>query len=319
MWFLFAACAALCFGIRGILYQWTSQRPVDRNLLFVGVYLSGALISVLLNVRAGQPWNGGIVFGVLMGLFSFAANASLYKGYEVGRASVVAFFSGLTPIVVVLAAYLLWRETLGSVQLLGFCIVVLALIVVRYRSDLQSGQLSGWQWGLLAMLLYGFTDLSSKQSVLSGGSMFPVLTMMFATGTLLFFLMYAAGRMRTRSAAAGPSYSQDIPIAASPERETPGTNVPNGENASSARPAVWSGKRTLLWGMTVGLTNIVGMVLMLSAYEDGITGIVSAIAALNVVIVLLYARFYLKDAMSRQETIGIVLAMAGILVLRLAS
>ncbi|OWR32590.1 EamA family transporter [Saccharibacillus sp. O23] len=292
MWFLFAACAALCFGVRGILYQWTSQRPVDRNLLFVGVYLSGALISILLNLHAGQPWNGGIVFGVLMGLFSFAANASLYKGYEVGRASVVAFFSGLTPIVVVLAAYLLWRETLGPMQLIGFSIVVSALIIVRYRSDLQSGRLSGWQWGLLAMLLYAFTDLSSKQSVLAGGSLFPVLTIMFATGTLLFFLMYAVDRIRKRSGDA---------------------------NARASNPPLWSAKRTLLWGMTVGLTNIVGMVLMLSAYEDGITGIVSAIAALNVVIVLLYARFYLKDVMSRQETIGIILALTGILVLRLAS
>ncbi len=245
-----------------------------------------------------------------MGLFSFAANASLYKGYEVGRASVVAFFSGLTPIIVVLAAYLLWHETLGPMQLIGFSIVVVALIVVRYRSDLQSGQLSGWQWGLLAMLLYAFTDLSSKQSVLAGGSLFPVLTMMFATGTLLFFLTYAAERIRKRSIAEGDSSKEAVPHADAFSAEQP---------VLSPSPPAWSAKRTLLWGMTVGLTNIVGMVLMLSAYEDGITGIVSAIAALNVVIVLLYARFYLKDVMSRQETIGIMLALAGILVLRLAS
>lgn len=317
MWFLFAACAALCFGVRGILYQWTSQRPVDRNLLFVGVYLSGALISFLLNLHAAQPWNGGVVFGAWMGLFSFAANASLYKGYEVGRASVVAFFSGLTPIIVVLAAYLLWRETLGPMQLIGFAIVVLALVVVRYRSDLQSGQLSGWQWGMLAMLLYAFTDLSSKQSVLSGGSLLPVLTMMFATGTLLFLLMYTVDRMRKRSVTGRSSSTEPPPPAAKPEQEGP-TDAFSAEK-SSPSPPLWSAKRTLLWGMTVGLTNIVGMVLMLSAYEDGITGIVSAIAALNVVIVLLYARFYLKDVMSRQETIGIILALAGILVLRLAS
>ncbi|OWA37506.1 EamA family transporter [Saccharibacillus sp. O16] len=319
MWFLFAACAALCFGVRGILYQWTSQRPVDRNLLFVGVYLSGALISILLNIQAAQPWNNGVIFGVCMGLFSFAANASLYKGYEIGRASVVAFFSGLTPIVVVLAAYLLWRETLGSMQLLGFCIVVVALIIVRYRSDLQSGQLLGWQWGLLAMLLYAFTDLSSKQSVLSGGSLLPVLTMMFATGTLLFGLMYTVDRVRKLSMHAARESVHPASDGSSVENEESAEALSVEPSISSTTPAVWSVRRTLLWGITVGLTNIVGMVLMLRAYEDGITGIVSAIAALNVVIVLLYARFYLKDVMSRQETLGILLALAGILVLRLAS
>ncbi|GGO01939.1 DMT family transporter [Saccharibacillus kuerlensis] len=318
MWFIFAACAAVCFGIRGILYQWTSQRPVDRNLLFVGVYLSGAIVSVLFNVQAGQPWNDGVIFGVLMGFFSFAANAALYKGFEVGRASVVAFFSGLTPIIVMLAAYLLWRETLGPLQLFGFSIVVLALIIVRYRSDLKSGQLLGWQWGLLAMLMYGFTDLSSKQSVLSGGSLFPVLTMMFATGTLLFLLMYTMERFKTRKretqSAEKPDFTETVPVDTTNDAEKM-TEVA----ASASAPATWNAKRTLLWGMTVGLTNIFGMILMLNAYEDGITGIVSAIAALNVVIVILYARFYLKDLMSRQETLGIALAFVGIIVLRLAS
>ncbi|QDH23277.1 DMT family transporter [Saccharibacillus brassicae] len=302
MWFLYALGAAACFGVRGILYQWTSQRPADRNLLFVGVYVSGALISLLLNLQARQPWNGGVQFGLMMGLFSFAANASLYRGYEVGRASVVAFFSALTPVIVVLAAYVLWGESLGFAQAVGFGIVVLALVVVRYGQDLRGGQLRGWQWGTLAMLLYSFTDLSSKQSVLSGASMLPVLTAMFASGTLLFLGMYALDRARAgRGAqAAEPGGSSALRTAA-------------------ASPPAWSAPRTLLWGMTVGLTNIAGMVLMLNALQVGITGLVSAIIALNIVIVLLYARFYLKESMSRREAFGILLALAGILVLRLVS
>nr|WP_216671447.1 DMT family transporter [Saccharibacillus qingshengii] len=311
---MYALGAAACFGVRGILYQWTSQRPADRNLLFVGVYVSGALISLLLNLQAQQPWNGGVQFGVLMGLFSFAANASLYRGYEVGRASVVAFFSALTPVIVVLAAYLLWGESLGFMQAVGFGIVVLALVVVRYGQDLRGGQLRGWQWGTLAMLLYSFTDLSSKQSVLSGASMLPVLTAMFGSGTLLFLGMYALDRTRTRQRAlsAKPTDPARLETSAAPEHGP-------GPNGSAAPSPVWSAPRTLLWGMTVGLTNIAGMVLMLNALQVGITGIVSAIIALNIVIVLLYARFYLQEKMSRREAFGILLALAGILVLRLAS
>lgn len=305
MWFVFAIAASACFGIRGILYQWTSQRPVDRNLLFVGVYLSGVLVSLLVNVQARQPWNAGVGFGVLMGMFSFAANASVYKGYAVGRASVVAFFSSLSPLVVVAAAYLLWSEAPGPVQGIGFAIVVLALVIVRYGQDLRGGQMLGWGWGMLAMLLYSFTDLSSKQSVSVGASMLPVLTLMFVTGTLLFLGMYLADRVRRSKFS-----SSAVAVAETAERPVEETSIP----ASS-----WSLRRTLIWGMTVGLTNIAGMILMLNALQEGITGIVSAITAMSVMVVILYARFYLKETLSRRETLGILLAFVGILVLRLAS
>lgn len=110
MWFVFAAAAATCFGIRGILYQWTSQRPIERNLLLFGVYLSGTLIALGVNVFTGQPWGSGVIIGLLMGGFSFIANASMYKGYAVGKASIIALFTGLPPVIVVIAAYLLWGK-----------------------------------------------------------------------------------------------------------------------------------------------------------------------------------------------------------------
>ena len=313
---MFAVAASACFGIRGILYQWTSQRPVDRNLLFVGVYLSGIIVSLLLNIQAGQPWNDGIELGILMGLFSFAANASLYRGYEVGRASVVAFFSALSPLVVVLAAYLMWSEAPGAVQGIGFAIVVLALVIVRYGQDLRSGQLRGWSWGTLAMLLYSFTDLSSKQSVLIGASMLPVLTMMFMTGTVLFLGMHVTDRVRKSRG------KKSLTDGAEQDHHEAAPSIASSAATSSEQGAartVWPARRTLLWGMTVGLTNIAGMVLMLNALQEGVTGIVSAITAMSVIVVILYARFYLKEAMSRREALGILLAFAGIIVLRLAS
>lgn len=318
MWFMFAVAASACFGIRGILYQWTSQRPVDRNLLFVGVYLSGIIVSLLLNVQAGQPWNSGIELGILMGLFSFAANASLYRGYEVGRASVVAFFSALSPLVVVFAAYLLWSEAPGIVQGIGFAIVVLALVIVRYGQDLRSGQLRGWGWGTLAMLLYSFTDLSSKQSVLVGASMLPVLTMMFMTGTVLFLGMYIMDRVRKSRGKKSPTSNAASGVDHHPVAQTATSSTATSSKEVKAS-VVWTPPRTLFWGMTVGLTNIAGMVLMLNALQEGVTGIVSAITAMSVIVVILYARFYLKETMSRREALGILLAFAGIVVLRLAS
>ncbi|HEY4391045.1 MAG TPA: DMT family transporter [Paenibacillus sp.] len=299
MWFVFAVAAATCFGMRGILYQWTSQRPLDRNLLLFGVYLSGTIIALGSNVFAGQAWNNGALIGLLMGVFSFIANASMYKGYAVGKASLIALFTGLPPVVVVIAAYLLWGETLNPWQIVSFGVVIIGLLLIKYSQDLKLGQLKGIQWGLLTMLFFGMTDLTSKQATLSGASTLPLLSVMYGTGAVLFGTQWAISQYRTSKKAVA---------------ETEGS-VSN-EQADSA-PVQWSRGKTLGWGLFVGISNIAGMIFLIPAFRGGVTGIVSAISAMNVVFVLLYARFYLKETMVRREIIGLLTALIGILLLRL--
>jgi drug/metabolite transporter (DMT)-like permease len=290
MWFVFAVAAASCFGLRGILYHWTSQRPIDRNLLLLGVYLSGTLITLIGNLFIQQSWSTGALFGILMGLFSFIANASMYKGYAVGKTSIVALFTGLPPLVVMIVAFVLWREELTAWQYTAFFIVLSGLILIKYSQDLKLNQLKGVQWGVLTMLFFGFTDVSVKQATLSGAGTLPVLTVMFATGSVLFGISWAINKSKR--------------AASSNEEESPNN---------------WTMKRTLGWGMIVGITNAAGMLLIFPAFRDGITGIVSAIVAMNVAFVILYARFYLKENWNKREITGLSMAFAGILILRIAS
>ncbi|WHY85640.1 EamA family transporter [Neobacillus novalis] len=290
MWFVFAVAAASCFGLRGILYHWTSQRPIDRNLLLLGVYLSGTLITVTGNLFIQQSWSTGALFGILMGLFSFIANASMYKGYAVGKASIVALFTGLPPLVVMIVAFVLWREELTAWQFTAFFIVLSGLILIKYSQDLKLNQLKGIQWGVLTMLFFGFTDVSVKQATLSGAATLPILTVMFLTGSVLFGISWAVNKSK-------------------------GTASSNEEDS----PNKWTMKRTLGWGMIVGITNAAGMLLIFPAFRDGITGIVSAIVAMNVAFVILYARFYLKEDWNKREITGLSMAFVGILILRIAS
>ncbi len=60
MWFVLAAAAAACFGLRGILYQWTSKRPLDRNLMLFGVYLSGTWITLAAALALRAPWTPAV-------------------------------------------------------------------------------------------------------------------------------------------------------------------------------------------------------------------------------------------------------------------
>jgi len=70
--------------------------------------------------------------------------------------------------------------------------------------------------------------------------------------------------------------------------------------------------------MFIGISNMVGMILIIPAFRDGVTGVVSAVVAMNIVVVLLYARFYLREKLSRNETIGLLLTLVGIIVIRIA-
>ncbi|MGG2201170.1 EamA family transporter [Paenibacillus validus] len=341
MWFVLAAAAAACFGLRGILYQWTSKRPLDRNLMLFGVYLSGTWITLAAALALRAPWTPAVGLGALMGLFSFISNAAMYKGFAVGKMSLMAMFTGLPPVVVALLAFAVWGERLSVWQLLAFVVIMSGLLMVRYSNDLSLRNLQGAQWGVLTMLFFGLTDFFTKQATLLGAATFPTLVVMYATGGILFCFiwlrqrgqalqaadMVRQARNETAAASAGASgrgaadaqgnASTDAKDGGEPVNRTDGSAASSGSGPAAAKP--WTWRRTLLWGMTVGITNASGMMLAMPAFKLGTTGLVSAVMAANVVLVMLYARFVLKEKFTRLELAGLMIGLTGIVLLKLLS
>jgi len=291
MWLVFAALSAAAFGTRGILYHHTSQRKLERSLLLAGVFSSGAVLSLALGLATGQSWGGEAFVGILMGCCSFVANFSMFRGFAVGKASVVAILTALPPVVVASLAFVLWGERLTVWQLFSIVVIVLGILIVRYAKEFSLTHLAGAKWGLLAMLFFGFNDMSSKWSTMLGADTFPTLFWMFATGTALFLVLW---RYERRSAG---------------EAETAIIAAEGGQQS-------WSVSKTFGVGMLVGTTNAVGMVLLLQAFERGVTGLVSAVVALNVLLILLYTRLVVKERFTPRELSGMALAVAGVLLLR---
>lgn len=326
MWLLFALLSSVFFGVRGILYQWTSQKPsLDRNLMLFGVYFTGMLISPIAAFLMSHQWSKGNLIGVMMGLFSFIANASMYRGFAVGKASVVAIITSLPPLVVLLGAYLLWGEVLTIYQTLAFIFILGGIILVRYSSELSIDQLKGVHWALLATLFFGLNDLSSKQSTRFEADILPTLFWMFATGSLLFCLFWLLGRARRRTiymdmkqtpALVASSHSGTERVVHS-SISANNHALTGGSDGETKEQKQWSAPRTFLWGMIVGTTNLGGMFLMLQAMVTGITGLVSAVIVTNALIVMLYARFYLKEKFRVPELFGMIIVIAGIISLHL--
>ncbi|MBH5317441.1 EamA family transporter [Paenibacillus sp. GSMTC-2017] len=303
MWLTFSLLAALGFGVRGILYHWTSQKPLNRNILLCGTFAMGAVVNLIIAIVLSSTWSIACLIGIQMGLFSFGANASMFKGFAVGKASLVAVLTALPSVVVVIVAYLLWNEQLRSMQLIAFLIIIGGVLLVRYSNDLTLRNLQGAQWGLLAMLLFAGNDLSGKWSTLMEAELYPTMVMMFATGAICFGLWWL----------------NDIRVAKNRglEQESPSGIVSVSSKDTVKSNNHWSNKRTFFVGMAIGTTNTIGMMLIVTAFDLGKAGLVSAVVALNVLIVLLYTRFVVKEKFTPTEVAGILLAFSGIILMRL--
>ncbi|MGM0875498.1 MAG: EamA family transporter [Bacillota bacterium] len=328
MWLIFSVLAAISFGIRGILYHWTSQQALNRNTLLCGTFFMGALVSLLCSFVFKQEWTASAWVGIQMGLFSFAANASMFKGFKVGKASVVAILTALPAVLVVIGGYLIWGERLNQMQFIAFIIIVSGVLLVRYSNDISFQNLQGAQWGLLALLMFALNDLSAKWSRIMDSPMFPTLFFMFGMGTICFGCWWLWDyrvklKLVNREIAASrenlSTESQTKIVNSRKEIDDSFATVHLSSNLFRLEPSHqnWSEKKTFLLGMGIGITNAAGMVLILIAFENGIAGLVSAVVAINVLLVLLYTRFVIKEKFTRLELTGILSAFAGILFLRL--
>ncbi|WP_424767514.1 EamA family transporter [Paenibacillus sp. sgz302251] len=310
MWLTFSIFAALCFGLRGIFYHWTSQKPISRNLLLCGTFSMGAIINGICALIFASDWTLAALIGIQMGLFSFGANASMFKGFAVGKASIVAILTALPSVVVVIAAFGLWGEKLHAMQLVAFLVIVGGALLVRLSNDISLSNLQGAQWGLIAMLLFAANDLSGKWSTIEEASLFPTMFFMFVTGAACFGLWWLRDLQKEHAALRVRQVSDRV---FSEVHISQHTSVESASGASSG----WSGKRTFLVGLAIGTTNAFGMMLIVTAFDLGKAGLVSAVTALNVLIVLLYTRFVVKERFTKIEVTGISLAFAGIVLMRL--
>mgnify|MGYP001470473036 CR=1 FL=1 len=297
MWLINAILAAVCFGLRGILYQWTSRKPANRNLMLFGAFLSGALAATAAALLTGQRWVAANWIGCLMGLWSFIGNASMYRGFASGKASLVALLTALPPVVVVVTAYLLWGQTLNVVQAIGFIAIIAGILMIRYSSDISLEDLKSVHWGLIALLAFGFNDTTSTQAMRWGAPVFPTMFGMFATGALLFGVSWLIEKNRAGKLPASRAHQ---------------------ETAAAGGQKPWRTWKTVTWGMVVGSTNFFGMYFILHAFDTGIAGLVSAVTALNVVIILIYAGVFLKERFTLKEWTGGICALAGLMTLHLA-
>jgi drug/metabolite transporter (DMT)-like permease len=147
-----------------------------------------------------QPW--AALGGILLGVINALAAIALYKGFEVGRLSVVSPVASCSPVVSVLLAVFFLGEILSIERVVGICIVMIGIILVSIQTT-HDDQSRAWgrgvAYGLLFMVLGGSVIFLLKPLSHLLGVFVPVLLMRW-TGVpviaLAFFAWKPKGAIR---------------------------------------------------------------------------------------------------------------------------
>jgi len=220
-----------------------------------------------------HPWVA--LAAILLGVVNALATLSLYRGFEVGRLSVVSPIASSSPIVSVGLAIAFLGESITEELLLGIILVIMGIILVCIQTaqdDVPRDVLKGAAYAMGFMFLGGllFFGLKPVSSVL--GVFLPVLIMRWTS----------------------------IPIIAVPFL------------SQRTRNPETSAFRLILG---VAFFDTFANVAYNVGVSFGTVTIVSTLGGLFSAVTVLFARVILKERLSRHQIVGFVTIVAGVAIL----
>jgi len=123
-----------------------------------------------------QPW--AVLGGILVGVANALATLFLYKGFEVGRLSIVSPIASTAPVVAILLAIAFLGESLTVERFSAISLVVIGIILVSVQAggeDFSKQITSGTIYALGFMLLGGLVLFGLKPVSNALGVFLPVL------------------------------------------------------------------------------------------------------------------------------------------------
>jgi transporter family protein len=134
-WMLLSIATVLLWGSWGLQSKMIVDRisPWMNQVLFsIGLLplLAWMLFSKNLRQAAGRPQKGA-AYGLLTGVFGGLGNVAFYLALSRGKASVIVPMVGLAPLITVVLALVILKESINRAQIVG---VVLALMSIYLLS-----------------------------------------------------------------------------------------------------------------------------------------------------------------------------------------
>ncbi len=134
-----------------------------------------------------------------LGVISLVGLLALYKGFQIGKLSIVSPIVSGYPALTSLLAVLLLGEALTSMRSLGVVVTISGVILVSVKSKSAAeakttSRGSGIVYALLAFAVFGLLYLAIKLVVVQLGVWLPILMLRWVSASILAISMIASGR-----------------------------------------------------------------------------------------------------------------------------
>jgi drug/metabolite transporter (DMT)-like permease len=253
----------------------TSKIGFLRTALFMQVIGSFLVLPFALEDTARLvPNHWAMLGGILLGVINAFATLSLYKGFEVGRLSIVSPIASSCPVVSIILAVLFLGESVTEERLLGIGLVIVGVILVSMQTA-QEGVSErvnrGTVYAIIYMVLGGLLFFALKPVSNALGVFLPVLIMRWVSIPVLTVTFLA---WKTKS-----------------KRPTHG--------------AFWFIFSVALFDTFANVIYVVGITV-------GTVSIVSTVGGMFSAVTVLLARIVLKEKLLRHQILGFAAIAIGV-------
>jgi transporter family protein len=296
LWVVYALASFLCYGVTnsllGAIFEWSERNPETPVTapfvlwMTMGVVGAGAAGVFRLKGRGykGLPARRFVWIAAVAGVTLSAAMLTLKLGLSSdpnAKGPIVAITS-TNAMIVALGAWFILREKLSRGQLLGMFVIVCGIAVMALGSGAGSSA-RGLLFGVATMVLFGITNFLLKYAGHHGSDS--------VTTTAILWL------------SAGVCGLLAIGYCLIQYGHLPGMQEPS----------------LILWAVLAGVSLAMGMLFLKLAVTKGPGGPATAITGSNSVLVALFEFLVFAHIPPVQKSIGMGIAIAGIIVLSLGA
>jgi drug/metabolite transporter (DMT)-like permease len=136
---------------------------------------------------------------VALGIISLIGLLALYKGFQIGKLSIVSPIVSGYPAFTSLFAVLLLAETLSTGRMLGIGVTISGILLISFKSQTTAqpskpAPASGILYAFGAFVLFGLLYLAMKLVVVILGIWLPILILRWVSAGILGISLLASGR-----------------------------------------------------------------------------------------------------------------------------
>lgn len=277
----YGLAAAFCWGSADFVAKIATARIGYLKTAFCMQLVGVAFMSLIVGsgVMLLEKFPSAACIVVLLGVVNAIATLALYKGFEVGKLSIVSPIASSYPALSSILALVFLNERVSSSRYVGIACIFVGMLIVSLQSNptpsLGAKRIAaGAGYALIAFAFMGILFFGVKIVVYDLGGLVPVLVFRIASTAIFGALLLLNGGRAAR-----------IPTSA-----------------------------LYLIGF-VGVVDSLANVAYNIGVSVGTVAVVSFVSSLFSVVTLLLAVVMLKERLSKHQVIGIILLISGIAVI----